>query len=370
MYVEDQSPGVQGNEKVHQHKGARVWDAHGSYRARVTQGVTIVALIFFIPFTIYSLRLHLYELFYGGAYIVSLLTVITYLIANNRDHEPLTMYALLPGCIIFMVFAFYVNGYIASIGCFPSVIAFYCILCRRKAETAGILILSVAAPMMWFTLEAFESVALTASLSVVILFASILLREIELQYSHLNHQINHDPMTGLLNRTSLNDKIESAIGSFHRESIPSSLIAVDLDHFKRVNDVFGHDTGDFVLCEVARLMKQNISTEHAVFRMGGEEFLILLNHNEEIDARTHAESLRQMISETSILPDFSITVSIGVASLRSSDSGDSWRQRSDNLLYMAKINGRNRVASEADVGPRKKLEHKSNDSATQVLFSS
>ena len=128
-----------------------------------------------------------------------------------------------------------------------------------------------------------------------------------------------------------------------------------MDHFKRVNDVFGHDTGDVVLCKVARLLEQNISNDCSVFRLGGEEFLILLGHNDANDAQTHAELLRLNISQTTILPDFPITVSIGVANLRVSDDNDSWRRRSDNLLYMAKLNVRNRVVSEDDIDSRKKL---------------
>ena len=355
MYVDIQSSGVLAGKKAHMGRRSRVWDANGNYRARATKGVAVFALILLFPFSVYALSHQLYAITLGGTFVVSLLIANTYLISNGRDHEPLTLYALIPGSILFIMYAFTVNGNIASVGCFPSIIAFYCILSRRKADIASVVVLAATAPLICFTFDLLGSVVLIGSLSAVILFASILLREIECQQEYLKFQIAHDPMTGLLNRTCLNGKVEEAINSFQRLAIPSSLLTVDLDHFKRVNDVFGHDTGDVVLCKVARLLEQNISNDCSVFRLGGEEFLILLGHNDANDAQTHAELLRLNISQTTILPDFPITVSIGVANLRVSDDNDSWRRRSDNLLYMAKLNGRNRVVSEDDIDSRKKL---------------
>lgn len=353
MYVDDQLSGVPRNDKAHEGANTRVWDATpDNYRARATLRVTAFALILSFLLIIYSFSHQLYALALGWAFIALLSGINVSFIANGHDHEPLTLFALLPGSIILVAYAFQVNGNIASIGCFPLIVASYCMLCRSRADAASVLIMALSAPMMWLTLEPLIAAAFIASLIAIIFFSSVLLREFELHHSHLYYQIDHDPMTGLLNRTSLHRRIENSIASLHCSAIPASLVTLDLDHFKRVNDVFGHDTGDFVLCEVARLLKENSPRSCTVFRLGGEEFLVLLTHIDENEARAHAESLRVEISKTAILPDFPITVSIGVANLRVCDNGDSWRRRSDNLLYMAKLNGRNQVASEGDVGPR------------------
>ena len=328
----------------------RIWETHNDYRAKTTRGVSTVAVILLFPFTLFALINHLYAYFVGGTYLVSLLVATAYLVANSRDHEPLTLYALVPGSILLIAFALRVDGISASIGCFPLLLACYCMLSRQKADIASIMILSISAPMMWLTLKPSESLVLTTALAVVILFASMLMRQIESQQDILKYQIDRDPMTGLLNRTSLNRQLAQSVDAFRSAAVPATLLAIDLDHFKRVNDMFGHDTGDMVLCKVAHLLKGNVKDGCAVFRLGGEEFLIILANKNAGEAREHAESIRASISDAAILQDYSITVSIGLASLRGADNIDTWRRRSDNLLYVAKINGRDQVVFDGDIG--------------------
>lgn len=328
--------------------GTRIWEEHGDYRAKATRGVALAALLLLLPFTLYALFRELYIVALGGTYITTILVINTRLVAQGRDHEPLTLFALVPGGILFMSLAFNVDGNMASIWCFPSILACYCMLGRRRAIIANVMILAVAIPMMWLTLDTIVSARFTASLASVSLFACILVREIDAQQRRLIYQLDHDPLTGLLNRTSLKRRLQSAINAFQDRSEPASLLAVDLDHFKRVNDRFGHDTGDLVLCEIARLLKQHVASDGAAFRLGGEEFLILLAGNDESAAHKRAESLRALIAETAILQGHPITASIGLASLRASDDRQSWTRRSDNRLYAAKHGGRNQVVYEGE----------------------
>ncbi len=329
--------------------GTRIWEAHGDYRAKATRGVALAALMLLLPFTIYALFCEPYVVAFGGIYIIAILVINTQLVARGLDHEPMTLYALLPGGILFMWLAFRVDGDMASIWCFPSILACYCMLGWRKAMVANVMILIVAVPMMWSTLDTVVAARLTASLMAVSLFASILVREIDAQQQRLRYQLDHDPLTGLLNRMSLKRALQGAVDAFHDSLAPATLLAVDLDHFKNVNDCFGHDTGDLVLCEVARLLKQQVASDGAVFRLGGEEFLILLAGNDEVAARRRAESLRVTIAETAILQGHPVTASIGTASLRASDDGESWARRSDDRLYAAKHGGRNRVVSDGGI---------------------
>lgn len=329
--------------------GTRIWEAQGDYRAKATRSVALAALMLMLPFMIYALFRELYVVALGGTYITAILIINTQLVARGRNHEPMTLYGLVPGGILFMSLAFRVDGNMASIWCFPSILACYCMLGHRKAMVANVMILVVAVPMMWWTLDTVVAARFTASLLAVSLFASILVREIDAQQKRLLYQLDHDPLTGLLNRTSLKRRLQNAISAFQDSFLPATLLAVDLDHFKNVNDRFGHDTGDLVLCEVARLLKQHAANDGAVFRLGGEEFLILLTGNNEGDARKRAESLRAAIAEAVILQGYPITTSIGMASLRVSDDGKSWVRRSDNRLYAAKHGGRNRVVCDGGV---------------------
>lgn len=326
--------------------GTRTWEAHGDYRAKATRGVALAAVMLLLPFTVYALFCEFYLVALGGTYITAILVINTQLVARGRDHEPMTLYGLVPGGILFMALAYRVDGNMASIWCFPSILACYCMLERSKAVIANVMIMTVAVPMMWTTLDVVDSARFTASLLAVSLFTSILVREIDAQQQRLRYQIDHDPLTGLLNRTSLRRRLEDAIDAFKDSFVPTTLLAIDLDHFKRVNDRFGHDTGDLVLREVATLLKRHVPSDGAVFRLGGEEFLILLTDSTETTALNRAESLRVSIEKAAILQGHTITASIGLASLRVSDDRKSWAQRSDNRLYAAKHGGRNQVVSE------------------------
>lgn len=332
---------------IHMSSGTRIWNTHGDYRAKATRSVALAALMLLLPFTLIALYRELYIVAFGGTYIISVLVINTQLVARGRDHEPLTLYGLVPGGVVCMALAFLVDGNMASIWCFPSVLACYCMLGHRKAMIANAMILSVAVPMMWWTLDTISSARFTASLAAVSLFASILVREIDAQQQRLKYQLDHDPLTGLLNRTSLKRRLKSAIDAFQNRSEPATLLAIDLDHFKRVNDRYGHDTGDLVLCEVARLLKQHATDNGMVFRLGGEEFLVLLCDLDRGGALLQAELIRAAIADAPILQGHPVTVSIGVASLLVADDRQSWTQRSDSRLYAAKRAGRNQVMCDA-----------------------
>ena len=333
--------------------GLRNWEPQGDYRAKATRGVALAAVMLLLPFTFYALLREVYVVALGGTYITTVLIISSQLVARGRDHEPMTLYALVPGGILFMSLAFLVDANMASIWCFPSILACYCMLGLRKAIIANLLILAFAIPMMWTNLDIVVSARITASLVAISLFASILVREIDAQQRKFRYQLNHDPLTGLLNRMSLKSRLQESIDAYQNRLTPATLLAVDLDHFKNVNDRYGHDTGDQVLCEVARLLKQHTGDTGAVFRLGGEEFLILLVGSDAIGARERAELLRVQVAEAVILQGHQITTSIGLATLLADDDRERWTRRSDNRLYAAKRGGRNRVVSEGGVD----LEH-------------
>lgn len=327
----------------HTNGDTRVWNEHQDFRAKATRGVALAALALFLPFTLYAFREGLYLIGLGGAHITVCLAINTWLIGRGLDHEPATLFCLVPGGTLFMGLAFTIDGNVASIWCFPSVLACYCMLGGIRARIANALILLVALPMAWHTLASIEAARFTASLLAVSVFASILVREIDAQQRRLKRQLDHDPLTGLLNRTSLMPRLHSAIEALDLALESSALLAIDLDHFKGINDRFGHQTGDRVLCETARLLREEIGAGGAVFRIGGEEFLVLLPGHDGILARRRAERLRVAIASGDILEDRAVTASIGVAALRMSDDASSWMQRADERLYQAKRAGRDRV---------------------------
>lgn len=155
-----------------------------------------------------------------------------------------------------------------------------------------------------------------------------------------------DPLTGCYNRNVFFAELQSEISRAERYKVPFSLIEFDIDHFKKVNDSYGHDTGDRVLRELTAYVRGLLRSSDILARTGGEEFTIIVPHTDAADARRLAEKLRKEIEEYNFdLPE-PVTCSFGVSTY---SEGESWQDlfsRADELLYNAKENGRNRVEGE------------------------
>jgi diguanylate cyclase (GGDEF)-like protein len=158
----------------------------------------------------------------------------------------------------------------------------------------------------------------------------------------LERQATTDPLTGILNRLKFNNTLNAEIQRSKRYAFPLSLIMFDIDHFKNVNDSWGHHMGDEVLREIVGLVKENIRVHDVFARWGGEEFMILATNTGQANARLLAEHLRLMIGRHHIQGVGRVTCSFGVAQLMR-DTQDQLTQRVDRALYQAKAHGRDRV---------------------------
>ncbi len=167
-------------------------------------------------------------------------------------------------------------------------------------------------------------------------------RRSDLQQKSLERLATHDFLTGARNRRSLQNSLAVARGRLLNEGRPSSLILLDLDNFKGINDRFGHAYGDEVLAKCANLIRRSVRFDDCLFRFGGEEFVLLLADIEEADAAAVAEDLRAIIASQLGDPSYPITTSLGITGLHPSDDVKRWMKRADDALYEAKHGGRNR----------------------------
>jgi len=152
-----------------------------------------------------------------------------------------------------------------------------------------------------------------------------------------------DPLTGLANRGWLNERLEQEIARARRHGNDLSVVLVDIDHFKAVNDGFGHLMGDRVLVAVARLLKADARCHDTVGRWGGEEFLIICPETDAAGALALAQRLCGTMRAHCFETSRCHTVSIGVAQWKAADTGESLVRRADTALYKAKTSGRNRA---------------------------
>ncbi len=189
-----------------------------------------------------------------------------------------------------------------------------------------------------------EQLAFSVSEHLGLALANLSLQE------KLRSQALSDPLTGLFNRRFFEQKLEEHSMNSATSEQPLSLLMLDLDHFKRFNDNFGHDAGDFVLKEISALLKQSVSEDEIACRLGGEELAVLLPHYTMQQAtefgQTLCDAVRSMHLEHKGLSLGQLGVSIGVATYpKPASDTESLVKMADNALYMAKDMGRSRVVN-------------------------
>ena len=173
-----------------------------------------------------------------------------------------------------------------------------------------------------------------------------LLKELEEQQQHLERIAMTDQLTGLYNRHYLMDVAQKKIASIKRHSVKLSLIVIDIDFFKKINDAHGHTMGDLILTQVGGLFKELTRDEDVVARIGGEEFVILLDACSLKHAFTKAEEIRKALEEANF-ENLNVTASFGVAQYGEDDKDfGALFMRADKATYLAKDNGRNTVATD------------------------
>jgi len=166
----------------------------------------------------------------------------------------------------------------------------------------------------------------------------------------------HDPLTGAYNKRYLIERLKEEMSHSKRFEVPLSLVMIDIDHFKEINDNYGHLAGDYVLIKTAELLKSMCRKEDVLARYGGEEFVMILRNTNEEGASEQAERIRKEIARSSIVSEeikIEMTISLGVASIQGGPECEDHKkfiQKADRSLYHSKQQGRNRTtkASEMD----------------------
>ncbi len=163
--------------------------------------------------------------------------------------------------------------------------------------------------------------------------------------NELKHLATKDALTGVYNRYKINLKLEEEYKRAKRYKEIFSLVMFDIDHFKKVNDTFGHDAGDYVLQELCRIIMQNIRDTDSFGRWGGEEFMLLAPNTSKDEAFALADKIRTSVEEHPFEIVQKITISIGVSEFQENDTVTTILKRVDEALYISKGSGRNKVSA-------------------------
>lgn len=153
---------------------------------------------------------------------------------------------------------------------------------------------------------------------------------------------NHDSLTGLPNRRQVEHALNTAATQSSRSGVPCAVLMIDIDHFKRLNDKFGHPTGDEVLRHIAARLRGELRAGNTLGRWGGEEFVVVAPHTELHEAQRLGERLRHAVRSEPAAGEHMVTVSIGITVYRPGDTPETLVARADRALYRAKQGGRDR----------------------------
>jgi diguanylate cyclase (GGDEF)-like protein len=188
-----------------------------------------------------------------------------------------------------------------------------------------------------------DHLAMNAALAATFLLSLSIMQMLVRQTDELADLALSDPLTGAYNRRYLLPQARRHLADYQRYARLSAMLLIDIDHFKEINDELGHFAGDGALRALVDLIDTRIRGVDTLFRLGGEEFVVLLSEVGAESAHRIAEELRSRIASANLLPDRMITVSIGVCDVTVADSAEDWVHKADVAMYDAKRAGRNRV---------------------------
>ncbi|MDX1516404.1 MAG: GGDEF domain-containing protein [Woeseiaceae bacterium] len=258
-------------------------------------------------------------------------------------------------CIIGVVASVYASGPARILWAYPALMAVFYLMKPREAILLSLTLVALLLPRLLPADDTFHTTTILITIVVMSAFAFAFSIVTNWQHEILMQLATKDPLTGAGNRHAFEEKLASAAAVFERNGTPASLILMDLDHFKQVNDRHGHAMGDQILCRVTEIVNLRIRVTDSLYRIGGEEFVVVLE-GQNIDRAVHlAEQLRTLVEANELVPDELVTISLGVAELQRGETPGDWLHRADEALYQSKRQGRNRTCSapnETQVRPR------------------
>ncbi len=237
----------------------------------------------------------------------------------------------------------YVRGPQQIFWAYPALMAAYYLLKPREAIILTLAMTVILLPQLIESMSTFQASTVIITLLVTTVFAYAFSVINNRQQRQLVKLATKDPLTGAGNRRALETKLNELVAEFGRNGKPSSLILIDLDNFKTVNDIHGHAIGDQILIRLTQIVNLRIRVNDSLYRIGGEEFVVVVDGQDLDKASRLAEQLRTLVEVNELVAESTVTISLGVAEIQSEETLSSWICRADDALYKAKRAGRNTI---------------------------
>lgn len=244
-------------------------------------------------------------------------------------------------CVLGIISTVYLIGPNQIYWAYPALMAIFYLIKPRVAIVLVAITVIALIPKLAGHLDTHTTATIIVTMIVMSSFAFGFALISNRQRSLLVQMATRDPLTGAGNRRHLDSKLTDVVNTHRRTGAAASLLILDLDHFKKVNDIHGHRVGDQILVRITEIVNLRIRVTDSLFRIGGEEFVVVLE-GQGLDRAGHlAEQLRTLVQANELVHDQAVTISLGVAELRTDESENDWLHRADEALYRAKRAGRN-----------------------------
>jgi len=318
-------------------------DALSGHREKILFRIAVVSAALLAPFGVNNLFIDRVPL--GLAILATVAVLVLDAVAIHRGRKPPVPFELLLVPVaVAVALLLRTQPLYGVLWTYPAILFSYFVLSRPMAIPVSLGLLACTTGMVYVYVDGGTAVRVFASLLLTIVIVNIILGVVNDLHARLVAQTITDPLTGAYNRRHMEASLDDVIERQRRSHAPAALLLIDIDHFKQINDRFGHAAGDTVLRTVVALVADRVRRLDRLFRIGGDEFLLLLPDADIAAALTVAEDLRLLVAETRIPGTDRVTVSIGLATLGAGQQMDEWMQAADGALYAAKQRGRNCVA--------------------------
>jgi diguanylate cyclase (GGDEF)-like protein len=239
-------------------------------------------------------------------------------------------------CIAAMLSTVYLPGPQQVHWSYPALVAVFYLLQPREALAVAVIATAALLPALIPTHNTRELATLVITVCVTCAFAYGFSVTRSRQHQRLRNLATRDPLTGARNRRDLADKLANVINNFNRTYTPSSIVLFNVDHLRKINDVHGHAVGDQVLKAITEIVNLRIRVTDSLYRIGGEEFVVLLEGADLHHAAQLAEQLRTLVDANELVREPSVTISLGVAEIRDDETADEWLRRAYEATHPAR----------------------------------
>jgi len=271
--------------------------------------------------------------------IAGFLALGSYVYVTRRVRAASVAIAVL--CVCGVLATVYLIGPQQVYWAFPALVAVFYLVHPREAIAGALVIIIGILPMELPATSSEQTTTILTTIVVTSAFAFAFALVTNRQREQLLLLATRDPLTGVGNRRGLDAKLTDVVNAHRRSGTPACIVLIDLDHFKKVNDAHGHAEGDRILKSITDIINLRIRVTDSLYRIGGEEFVVVLEGADLDHAARLAEQLRTLVDANELVADPSVTISLGVAELKQGETPNDWLHRADEALYRAKDAGRN-----------------------------